>query len=131
MSGLSQPAIVLVRARGRRHIACVGERGCGSEREKPGARMLRYLINFVYPPRCAGCAVRMSISSRWPVCERCLSEVERVPDPICQRCGIPIDPLAQKTEDCRPCTESPPSFGLARALTRYRPGRSEDGQVVA
>jgi ComF family protein len=104
-----------------------GDEGC---RKNRGASMIRYLINFIYPPHCAGCELRMSIASPGAVCEECLAQIERVPEPICRQCGIPIDSLEQRSEQCRACAETPPYFGCARAVTRYRPGLSEDGQVV-
>ncbi len=143
--------------------------------------MLRYLINFVYPPRCAACGARMGIDAIGQVCEACIALIERVPEPMCQVCGIPLQPgspppfpdaaestpgeaqrsrarqaeqsAAEQTSPrgahikkesatcayrngggavyrCRQCAESPPHFGRARAIARYRPGISEDGQVV-
>ena len=104
--------------------------------------MLRYLINFVYPPRCAACGARMGLDSAAKVCASCLQLIERVPEPMCQVCGIPLQaasayPLLDADETrpgaahwCRACAESPPHFGKARAIARYRPGLSEDGQVV-
>jgi ComF family protein len=93
--------------------------------------MLRYLINFLYPPHCAACAIRMSVDSAERVCDACLARIEPVPEPICQVCGIPLRPQDYEgSERCRPCTESPPHFRRARAIARYRPGISEDGQIV-
>src|SRR5690242_552053 len=104
--------------------------------------MLRYLINFVYPPRCAACEARMDLDSTAKVCTFCLQLIEHVPEPICQVCGIPLQSasayqLLGAAEGppgaaywCRACAESPPHFGKARAIARYRPGISEDGQVV-
>src|SRR5215469_11085088 len=105
--------------------------------------MLRYLINFVYPPRCAACGVRMGLDATRKICEPCIQLIERVPEPMCQVCGVPLQPASPPpfpdTEEgeggsasrwCRACIESPPHFGCARAIARYRPGVSEDGQVV-
>jgi ComF family protein len=65
------------------------------------------------------------------VCGVCVARIERISEPICQVCGIPLQAADHAGSDqCRACTESPPYFGRARAVARYRPGISEDGQVV-
>jgi ComF family protein len=93
--------------------------------------MLEYLINFIYPPRCASCDDRLGVAAVVRICKSCMGLIERIPEPICQVCGIPLQhPENVRTERCRACGESPPHFGRARAVARYRPGISEDGQVV-
>jgi ComF family protein len=76
------------------------------------------------------------------LCGACIKRIERIPEPICQLCGIPLQaatsPLVLEMGDgqvggpehCRSCVESPPHFRRARAVALYRPGISEDGQVV-
>jgi ComF family protein len=95
-----------------------------------GSWMIRYLINFVYPPRCAGCGVRMGLDTTAKICEPCIQLIERMPEPMCQVCGVPLQGEPARADWCRECAESPPHFGRARAVARYRPGISEDGQVV-
>jgi ComF family protein len=93
--------------------------------------MLHYLINFIYPPQCAACGVRTGIDAAARICETCVGLIERVPEPICEVCGIPLEhPINGRSDWCRACAESPPHYGQARAVARYRPGISEDGQVV-
>ncbi|HJU11118.1 MAG TPA: ComF family protein [Candidatus Binataceae bacterium] len=93
--------------------------------------MLRYLINFVFPPRCAACDIRMSIDTKARICEGCVQMIERIPEPICDKCGVPLVVQDSLRPDwCRACIDSPPHFGRARAIARYRPGIPEDGQVV-
>jgi ComF family protein len=93
--------------------------------------MLRYLVNFIYPPRCAACEARLDLGTLARVCERCIALIERVPEPICQVCGVPLQhPDSARSYWCRTCAQSRPYFGRARAVARYRPGISEDGQVV-
>jgi ComF family protein len=94
-------------------------------------QMLRYLVNFIYPPRCAGCEGQMDFDTSAHVCEVCIALIERVREPMCQVCGVPLQPVDHDRSDwCRACVESRPHFGRARAVARYRPGISEDGQVV-
>jgi ComF family protein len=93
--------------------------------------MLRYLINFVYPPRCAACARRLPLESDRRVCAECLAGIERLSEPLCAVCGIPVEVTTNEDRHgwCRGCTESPPYFSAARAVTRYRAG-DEDGATV-
>jgi len=123
--------------------------------------MLCYLINFIYPPRCTACDDRMGLDTVARICQLCLGRIERIPEPICDVCGIPLQPAplspffdsveirqgepepnpihqrgqcgydGNAVHKCRTCAESPPYFGQARAIARYRPGVAEDGQVVA
>ena len=122
--------------------------------------MLHYLINFIYPPRCAGCDARMKLDAAVRICQSCIGRIERIPEPICRVCGIPLQPAAASrifdpgqvipgevqwnpinqsgaweydgaaASKCCTCAQSPPYFGQARAIARYRPGVAEDGQVV-
>ncbi|MCJ7667929.1 MAG: ComF family protein [Anaerolineae bacterium] len=57
------------------------------------------LLDFLFPPRCAGCGRLGS----W-LCPACISEIEFIEPPLCSRCGLPsvenpclscrIEPLA-------------------------------------
>jgi ComF family protein len=84
--------------------------------------MIRYVINFLFPPRCAACEVRLPIESQNRVCAACHASVERLHEPLCSICGVPI---AAGTDDsqaksCRECAAAPPHFTTARAVARYR-----------
>ena len=93
--------------------------------------MLRYLINFVYPPRCAACERRLQLETTQRVCADCIAGIERLGEPLCAVCGIPIEAsIAEEGHGwCRSCTESPPHFSAARAVTRYRAGDEESAAV--
>lgn len=94
--------------------------------------MLRYLANFLYPPRCAGCGARMPVETRRRLCGGCLARLDRIEGPICAVCGIPLETFNGGASGwCESCAKSPPHFGLARAAVRYRPGDDEDIQLVA
>ncbi|MGA2410037.1 MAG: ComF family protein [Candidatus Binataceae bacterium] len=93
--------------------------------------MLRYLINFLYPPRCAACARRFPPDAARRVCAACIARIERLPEPLCAVCGIPLSTDNDRASGwCGLCTESPPHFSHARAIARYRAGAEEDTQVV-
>jgi len=90
--------------------------------------MLRYFINFLYPPRCAGGGARMPLESSRKVCPDCIAGIDGLHEPLCAVCGVP---LAEADRNwCTACVKSPPHFGIARAVSRYRPGRDEDSQTV-
>ena len=80
--------------------------------------MLRHLINFVYPPRCAACERRLPIESVRRVCADCLASIERLSEPLCAVCGVPVDLAIAAVASgwCRGCTESPPHFSAAETV---------------
>jgi ComF family protein len=93
--------------------------------------MLQYLVNFFYPPRCAGCGSRLGPETVRRVCASCLDHIERLDEPLCAVCGLPMDSAARASgEWCMRCSQSPPHFGKARAITRYRPGHHGDDDTV-
>lgn len=93
--------------------------------------MLEYVLNFFYPPRCAACGERQPPDALRRVCARCIARIERLADPLCEVCGIPLARVAAEASGwCSRCTESPPRFGRARAIARYRPSASDDSQTV-
>jgi len=91
--------------------------------------MLRYLINFLYPPRCAGCYQRLPINEARRLCSGCIGRIGRLPEPLCAVCGMPIA-AASDSGWCGRCAESPPHFSRARAIARYRAGSDEDAQTL-
>ncbi len=84
--------------------------------------MIRYLINFIFPPRCAGCDARFPVESRERVCATCRESIERLSAPLCHTCGVPIELSleAERNGTCRECSATPPHFTMARAVARYR-----------
>lgn len=93
--------------------------------------MLRYLINFLYPPRCAACACRFPPDATRRVCVACMARIERLPEPLCAVCGVPLAADNDRAGGwCGRCTESPPHFSQARAIARYRAGAGEENQVI-
>ncbi len=103
--------------------------------------MLHCFLNFIYPPRCGGCNARLSIDTDARLCGACLKLIERVPEPICELCGTPLQVpssiaatitpgVPRESARCPACTDSPPYFSRARALTVYRRDLGEDNQVV-
>ncbi len=92
--------------------------------------MLHYLLNFLYPPRCAVCGAGLPIDTTRRVCAPCLGAVEPLRAPLCILCGAP---LAAGGDDqrCRHCRGVAPAFDSARAITRYRSGADGSSTVAA
>src|SRR5438105_1691692 len=81
---------------------------------------LNQALNFLFPPRCAGCDVLMPIESSARICARCMAAIERLREPLCVRCGIPLQSWEARDPTCDLCRRAPPHFGKARAIARYR-----------
>jgi ComF family protein len=97
--------------------------------------MLHYLLNFLYPPRCAACGVSLPIETTRRVCASCLAAVEPPRPPLCVACGTPLGGR-DGDERCDHCRAAPPAFDSARAIARYRAGvndaaRDGSGTVAA
>jgi ComF family protein len=93
--------------------------------------MLGDLLNFLYPPRCAGCGARLPIESGNRICRPCFARIEPLHAPICVKCGTPL--AEQDADDravCTRCVQSAPAFRAARAVARYRAGTDDDGGML-
>lgn len=83
------------------------------------------LLAFLLPSRCPGCGFFMPSPAPRRLYSICLGKLERLTEPLCQCCGLPLT-LASGLAVCSRCAKTPPSFGKARALFCYRAG--SDGQ---
>jgi ComF family protein len=92
--------------------------------------MLHYLLNFLYPPRCAACGAGLPIDTKRRVCAPCLAAVEPLYPPLCLVCGAPLS-TAGDDERCDHCRAAPPAFDSARAITRYRSGADGSSAVAS
>ncbi len=68
-------------------------------------------LDWLFPARCAGCG---ALGEHW--CARCQAQVQRLAEPLCLRCGTP---LQAKGEDCAACSQREFAFTAARAWARY------------
>ncbi|RYG75260.1 ComF family protein [bacterium] len=69
------------------------------------------LLDAVFPPHCAGC----SEWCREPFCRFCLPKLKAISAPLCEKCGIPFDPLSFPASICSRCRARQPHFLAARA----------------
>jgi len=63
-------------------------------------------LDWIFPPVCGGCGRK---GFRW--CPDCQQRVIRVPDPVCQCCGVPL----LRPGECPSCRESHPPFKAIRS----------------
>lgn len=76
----------------------------------PGRRWLRAWLDFLLPPRCAGCRRR----GVW-LCDACRAALEPPRPPLCPRCSAAVGAPGP----CPTCRAHPPAFDAARAAYRY------------
>ena len=62
---------------------------------RPGwlAEIGEAVVSVFFPSGCRGV---LTIASRVPICEECLSSFERIPNIVCEVCGRPLPGLPQK-----------------------------------
>jgi ComF family protein len=66
------------------------------------------------------------------VCARCVERVERMPDSCCEICGGLLESVASGSARCARCLASPPRYGIARTIARYRTtAEDEPGSLPA
>src|SRR5579885_2690681 len=89
--------------------------------------MLRYLLNFLYPPRCAACDMPLPVDT---MRRECIAAVEPPRPPLCLICGAPLGTSAED-EHCGHCRIARPAFDSACALARYASGPDRENSVAA
>ena len=76
----------------------------------PVVEVINGLLDLAYPPKCLACD---ALGEDY-LCESCLKEVERVPQPACRFCGH-----ALITSECHNCAGRVRSFTSARGACVY------------
>jgi ComF family protein len=75
-------------------------------------------LDWLYPPHCAGCDAPGSL---W--CPRCRARSERLAEPLCTRCGLPLqqDPVGGDPRSflCPLCRRDPPPLSALRSWGAY------------
>lgn len=83
---------------------------------RPGVPWLLWLVDLVFPQRCAGCG--RGVAGAPVLCEACVGALRPVPAPLCTRCGAPVAwPVAR----CRECAGRRIAFASARSAFLYTP----------
>lgn len=73
------------------------------------------LLDFVYPPRCPGCDKLLFGGEI--ICTECCTKIRRVSEPVCKRCGKPIE--NERAEYCRDCISRQHKFRQGKAVFIY------------
>lgn len=77
-------------------------------------RGLRSIVDLVFPPRCASC----DRLGEW-LCGECASRIQRLPRPICRRCGLPSrEPLCWRCRATSSSLEGIRAFGYLEGTLR-------------
>ena len=83
----------------------------------PAMRVVRTILDFALPPRCAGCAEIIDEVDGF--CASCWLTLEWIGDSGCLRCGMPLE--ATDAEECGRCLAAPPPLERMRAAVAYGP----------
>lgn len=75
-------------------------------------------LDIVLPPRCLSCQEPMAPPGG--LCPDCWPMVRFLTNPLCERCGIPLELSAQ--ELCNHCLVEPPTYRTARSAVVYDDG---------
>lgn len=83
----------------------------------PFAGGVQWLLDQLYPPRCAACHV--PVSSQGNVCQGCFAKLHAISEPHCATCGIPFPLDVGADTQCAECLATPPQFHKARSVWVY------------
>lgn len=78
---------------------------------RPANRFSGRLLDLVFPTRCAGCGALGDL-----LCAVCRGQVQPVPQPVCIRCGKPV----QHAGRCLACRDASFQVAAIRAAAVYR-----------
>ena len=84
------------------------------------------LVDWLYPPRCRGCAGRILGRDAEFFCPVCWSLVNLVTHPLCTICGRPFLDASGDDHSCGVCLAHPPNFTRARAWVCYPREEAEE-----
>jgi ComF family protein len=63
------------------------------------------------------------------LCLECLANLQRLTEPLCQACGMPLAP-GSGLALCLRCSNNPPTYGRARALFCYNPAADAPPDIL-
>ncbi|MBW0145502.1 ComF family protein [Sphingomicrobium clamense] len=73
------------------------------------------VLNFVLPPRCAGCGD--VVGTVGDFCAECWGKIDWLGSGCCERCAAPLE--GGEHDICLPCEAKPPLIEKTRAAVRY------------
>lgn len=77
------------------------------------------VLDVCYPRRCEGCG-REAGGSGGHLCWDCLADAVYISDPMCSRCGDPVEGVVEHVFECGWCRRTHPAFDAARSALRFR-----------
>jgi len=77
--------------------------------------LLRQLLDFALPPRCAGCGE--IVAEVHSFCPDCWTRIEFLGESGCTTCGLPLE--ATEAEECGVCIAKPPRIRRTRSAVAY------------
>lgn len=77
----------------------------------------RLLLDALMPPQCLAC--NKAVGAPGSLCPTCFSQLNFVASPVCEVCGVPLEPLAGDGLLCGACVRELPVFNRARAVFLY------------
>jgi ComF family protein len=80
-------------------------------------RVGRGILDAALPPHCGHCGCEVDAPAT--LCPDCWSQVSFIADPVCVRCGCPLELDFGDALTCLSCAERPPGFRRARACVVY------------
>lgn len=78
---------------------------------------LTFILNMLFPPICPICHGLMSDANG--ICPVCFSKMRFITDPLCDKCGRPMEVPGYETPCCAECLKKPQSWRRARAVVVY------------
>lgn len=82
---------------------------------KLGRQLVRQMVDFALPPRCAGCGT--IVSQVHDFCPDCWKSIDFLGSSGCTTCGLPLE--ATDAGQCAACLSRPPRIARTRAAVAY------------
>ena len=76
------------------------------------------ILDVIFPRNCAGCGTR-DPETGGHLCWECLSELNLIQAPLCDKCGAPAFGEIHHRYVCSACASNPPVYDTARAGVHY------------
>lgn len=81
-------------------------------------RIFSALINMILPPRCINCGT--ILSEKNGLCGQCFNKIHFISEPLCHRCGRPLDENNAHQSCCGECLrQKKPLISIKRAVFIY------------
>lgn len=77
--------------------------------------MAKGILDYLYPPRCPGCD--RLLAQGQTICEDCSQKIRRAAEPVCKRCGKPME--YERREYCADCFGKEHKYRQGKAVFIY------------